>query len=238
MRKFGLIGYPLGHSFSAKYFAEKFRAEGISDCRYDNYPIDNVSKFPAEIDGFNVTIPYKELIITHLDTLSEEAAQIGAVNCVCNRGGILTGYNTDAYGFETALLELIATSRPKALVLGTGGAAKAVCYVLRKLGIPYIIVSRTATDGRITYDDLSPETIAANRLIINTTPLGTYPKTEAKPDIPYSAIGPRHMLFDLVYNPSETAFLREGRLRGASIKNGYRMLVMQAEKAWEIWNIM
>ena len=243
MKRYGLIGYPLGHSFSQRYFTEKFEREGIAGCTYENFPIESIDRLDEVLErhpdlcGFNVTIPYKERIIPRLRSMAEEARKIGAVNCVRVTPEGLVGHNTDTYGFRTSLLKLLDGARPeRALVLGTGGASKAVKYVLEQLGIPFDVVSRKASAGDFTYDELTSETVRTRRLIVNATPLGTFPKTDECPDIPYEAIGETHFLFDLVYNPPLTEFLRRGRQQGAAIANGYDMLVGQAEKAWSIWN--
>ncbi len=243
MKRYGLIGYPLGHSFSQRYFTEKFEREGITECVYENFAIESVDRLDEVLErhpdlcGFNVTIPYKERIVPRLRSMAEEAEKIGAVNCVRVTPEGLFGYNTDAHGFRTSLLKLLGGARPRrALVLGTGGASKAVKYVLAELGIPFGVVSRTAAAGDYTYENLSLETVRTHRLIVNATPLGTFPNTDACPEIPYEAIGKEHFLFDLVYNPPLTEFLRRGQMQGASVVNGYDMLVGQAEKAWSIWN--
>lgn len=243
MKRYGLIGYPLGHSFSQRYFTEKFEREGIAGCTYENFPIESIDRLDEVLErhpdlcGFNVTIPYKERIIPRLRSMAEEARKIGAVNCVRVTPEGLVGHNTDAYGFRTSLLKLLDGAHPeRALVLGTGGASKAVKYVLEQLDIPFDVVSRKASAGNFTYDELTSETVRTRRLIVNATPLGTFPKTDECPDIPYEAIGETHFLFDLVYNPPLTEFLRRGRQQGAAIANGYDMLVGQAEKAWSIWN--
>ena len=241
MQLYGLIGYPLGHSFSERFFAEKFETEHIDDVSYHNFPIPSITDLPAvlaahpELCGFNVTIPYKEQIIPYLQELDSEASAIGAVNCVSIRDGHLTGHNTDAYGFRRSLLKMLGAARPSALVLGTGGASKAVCHVLTQLGIPYQMVSRTASQDKITYDALTEQMVASHHLIVNTTPLGTFPNVDTSPSIPYDALTPAHYLFDLVYNPALTAFLRQGQQRGAAVQNGYEMLVGQAIRSWEIW---
>lgn len=247
MKRYGLIGYPLGHSFSQGFFTEKFRTEGLDGCGYSNYPLASIAELPdliasqAELEGLNVTIPYKQAVIPYLDELDPRANEIGAVNCIrILRNGkevVLKGYNTDMPGFEASLLDLIGERRPDALVLGTGGASKAVACALRRLNIRFHLVSRSG-DGKemLSYAGLTPEWIGKSPLIINTTPLGTFPHTESLPDIPYEAVGREHFLHDLVYNPAETAFLRQGRMRGATVKNGYAMLVGQAERSWEIWN--
>ncbi len=243
MRQYGLIGFPLGHSFSQRYFAEKFQKEGIENCSYMNFPIEKIEKIEevlhehSDLQGFNVTIPYKQAIIPYLSKLSREAETIGAVNCVRRTPEGLIGYNTDAYGFHRSLNTLLNGVHPgRALVLGTGGASRAIKFVLSEMNIPFDTVSRRLQGADYTYKILTDEIIQAHRLIINCTPLGTFPKTDEYPDLPYEAIGPSHFLFDLVYNPPLTEFLRRGEQRGASIQNGYEMLVGQAELAWEIWN--
>ncbi len=246
MRLFGLIGYPLGHSFSAGYFAEKFRKEGITDSRYENFPIPEVSmldtilKENPDLTGLNVTIPYKEAVIPFLHEMDPGAHRIGAVNTikVRNRKGVVTleGFNTDIYGFSHALRPHLHEGVRSALILGTGGASKAVIKGLEDLNIKAVIVSRDPEKTGLSYADLSPEMIRANLLIVNTTPLGTYPDIHSCPDIPYHLLGKDHILFDLVYNPAETLFMKRGKDRGSTAINGYEMLVLQAEKAWEIWN--
>ena len=245
MIKLGLIGYPLGHSFSKNFYEAKFEKENIINIDYDLYPIENISEFKKlftqdeSFKGFNVTIPHKQAVIPFLDELSPEAQQMKAVNCITiareNGKTILKGYNTDAYGFQKSLEPLLASHHKKALVLGNGGAAKAVFYSLEKLGIPYKIVSRNKSTGDFTYDELTPEVIAEHHLIINCSPVGTFPQIDACPNIPYEAITTQHLLYDLIYNPEETLFLQKGKERGASIKNGYEMLLLQAEQNWKIW---
>lgn len=245
MIKLGLIGFPLGHSFSKKYYLEKFEKENIENIDYDLYPIENIADFPKLYQedecfkGFNVTIPHKQAVMTFLDELSEEAEAINAVNCITierkNGTTILKGYNTDAFGFQNSLEPLLRPHHTKALVFGNGGAAKAVCYVLNKLDISYKIVSRSLNNGDITYDMLDEQLIKEHTLLINCSPLGTFPKIEECPAIPYEFVTDKHLLYDLIYNPEETTFLRKGKERGASTKNGYEMLVLQAEKNWEIW---
>ncbi|WP_298061293.1 shikimate dehydrogenase [uncultured Rikenella sp.] len=250
MKRYGLVGFPLGHSFSAGYFADKFAASGLTgECSYENFPVEGIEDLktvlPAGVCGFNVTIPHKRHILPLLAEIDPEAEAVGAVNCVkVLPDGSFKGYNTDVYGFEVSLRGMLRTfpgplSTLKALVLGTGGAAQAVHYVLGKLGIPYVEVSRTGSDGaagRMVYAELTPEMMDAHRLIVNTTPLGMHPNVGAKPALLYEGVGAGHYLFDLIYNPAETAFLREGRLRGAWVKCGLEMLVLQAERSWEIWN--
>lgn len=239
---YGLIGKHIGGSFSREFFAGKFAAEGV-DAEYRNFELDHIgelTRMRAEnpgLRGFNVTSPYKERVIAYLDAVDPSAARIGAVNCVrVGTDGRLTGYNTDAPGFRDSLLTFIGTLRPRALVLGTGGAASAVVHALGEIGIEYSTVSRTAGKGPLTYNDLSPDIIRHHLLIINATPLGMGPLTDLAPAIPYEALGGEHMLFDLIYNPPETLFLARGRERGARTCNGYDMLVNQAEASWEIWN--
>ncbi len=246
MKKYGLTGYPLSHSFSKRFFTDKFAAENIA-ATYDNYEISSIDQFREivinnpELMGLNVTIPYKEQVIPLLDDVNESAQEIGAVNTVkITRTGqkiTLTGYNTDAYGFEKSLTPLLKPHHRKALILGTGGASKAVKYVLTKLNINYISASiEELRVNEIRYTDINSAIMAERLLIINATPLGTYPKIDTFPPIPYDNITEKHLLFDLVYNPEETVFMQKGRTYGAVVKNGYEMLVGQALRAWEIWN--
>jgi len=244
MRQFGLIGRTLGHSFSAKYFTEKFEREGFGDCSYGLFELPEIAcveDFMAStphLVGFNVTIPYKQRIIPYLDSLSNEARNIGAVNCVkIMPDGKRVGYNTDTDGIRISLDKLLAGAAvDAALVLGTGGAAQAVQYVLAERDIPFTIVSRDRAKGNLSYDDLSCEVMAAHHLVINTTPVGMYPHVEESPDIPYDAITGRHHMFDLVYNPPLTRFLECGARRGAHTLSGLDMLYAQAEAAWAVWN--
>jgi shikimate dehydrogenase len=247
MKLFGLIGYPLSHSFSKTYFAAKFEKENIHDCKYENFPIDSIDKFPElikenrNICGLNVTIPYKEQIIKFLDELDEPVKNIGAVNTIKfinkNNNILLKGYNTDVYGFENSLRPLLTENHKNALILGTGGASKAIKYVLKKLNIGFISASiEELKENEIRYEDITPELIKNTMLIINATPLGTFPNIDTYPKIPYEYIDKHHLLFDLVYNPEISMFLKKGLDRGAVIKNGLEMLHLQAEKAWEIWN--
>ncbi|TAK41829.1 MAG: shikimate dehydrogenase [Saprospiraceae bacterium] len=242
-RLFGLIGYPLYHSFSKKYFSEKFRNEGLLNCRFELFPLPDIAALPQllaehpDLCGLNVTIPHKQNVIPFLQELEPEASTVGAINCIRIYGGKLTGYNTDIFGFELSLLHFLKGVRPaQSLILGTGGAARAVAYVLKKLNLPYRLVSRRPAPGVLTYEDLTPACIAKSRLIINTTPIGTFPKTEECPPLPYDQLGENHLLFDLVYNPQKTLFLARGETQGARIRNGLEMFSLQAEKAWEIWN--
>lgn len=240
---FGLIGYPLSHSFSKKYFSEKFKNENINDCRYELFPIEQIEQLPslintqANLKGLNVTIPYKELVIPFLDELDEGAAKVGAVNTIKFQDGQLKGYNTDVFGFKSSLLSFIGnTKTPNTLVLGTGGAAKAVAYVVEQLGCSFRYVSRKADKGHLTYQDLFDQQLLKKyQLIINTTPLGMSPYVNNCPNIPYEQLNQQHFLFDLVYNPTESLFLKKGKAQGSAIMNGMDMLIGQAEKSWEIW---
>lgn len=245
MRKFGLIGYPLGHSFSATFFNSKFEKEGI-DAIYRNFPLEKISEFPSLLEqesdliGLNVTVPYKQEIIGYLDELSPTAAHIQAVNTVSivRKGTtrFLKGDNTDVTGFRSSLEKHLKAHHKNALILGTGGSSKAIRHVLGQLDITFIQVSRTAGKGRITYGDVDEVLVGNTGLIINTTPLGMYPNVDAFPPIPYEALGPSHLLFDLVYNPETTAFLAKGKAFGAICVNGYEMLINQAMASWQIWN--
>ena len=237
MRHYGIIGYPLEHSFSAKYFNEKFTTQGI-DAEYSLYPIEmgnlksKIKDYLDSLDGFNVTLPYKEAVIPYLDRLDETAQEIGAVNVVYKR----VGYNTDCLGFMESIRPLLREYDKKALVLGTGGASKAACYGLRKLGITPTLVSRTPKQGMLGYNELTAEIMKEHTVIVNSTPLGMYPNVNTCPDIPYELISARHLLFDCVYNPDQTLFLSKGKAQGATVKNGIEMLTGQAKVAWEIWN--
>lgn len=241
---YGLIGYPLGHSYSAEFFNNKFEKEHIDEC-YRLFPIpsvEDVDRILAEnpsLEGFNVTIPYKEQIMPRLDSLSEEAREIGAVNVVkILREGDrirLEGHNSDAAGFRESIKPLLRNDMKAALVLGTGGASKAVAYVLRGFGMEVTKVSRHKSSGTLSYDDLTAETMSRNLVIVNTTPLGMWPETDRRPDIPYGLLTPRHLCFDLIYNPEVTTFMRLAAEHGATTKNGLEMLKLQALAAWEIW---
>jgi shikimate dehydrogenase len=240
--RYGLIGYPLSHSFSGTYFAAKFEKEKITNCRYDLFPIKSIGELPEllsttpELAGLNVTIPYKEQVLPFLHHRSEAVAEIGACNCIRIQNGKLEGHNTDVIGFEAILQPLLKAHHQHALILGTGGAAKAVAWVLKKKAIDFRYVSRT-TDGQhqLSYADCTPSFLSSQFLIINTTPLGMYPETEVAPKLPYEAIGKNHLLIDLIYNPARTLFLRKGEERGATVENGLRMLEIQAEESWRIW---
>lgn len=242
--KFGLIGKDISYSFSQNYFSEKFRVLGLEHCKYFNFDIPEIEEFPFllyhkehEFKGLNVTIPYKESVMKYLDEIDADAQKIGAVNTIkITEKNKLIGYNTDVYGFERAIKPLLQSHHKKALILGTGGASKAVSYALQKLDIEHKFVSRKVDQNKFLYAMLNEQIMQAYLIIINCTPVGTYPDIDAAPKIPYKFITSRHLLFDLIYNPEETKFLKEGRLRNAQVKNGYEMLQLQAEKSWEIWN--
>ncbi len=238
---YGLIGRNIEYSFSRNYFNNRFQKEQLSTHQYVNFDIDEITQCEKIFDtpylkGCNVTVPYKQQIIPYLDELDEGAKQIGAVNCIHLKNEQKIGYNTDVYGFQKSLEKLLLKSDKKALILGTGGASLAVGYCLNKMGIEYQKVSRTAKTNLLTYDELSDQLIEETDLIINCTPLGTSPNISLKPPIPYQAISKKHYLYDLVYNPEISAFLNEGKTRGSRIKNGYEMLILQAERSWQIWN--
>ena len=241
MRQFGLIGRNISYSFSKSYFADKFINENIVDAVYNVFDLNEIAEvenvFATEgLVGFNVTIPYKQDIIPFLDELSPEAKAIGAVNTVLIKDGKRIGHNTDCYGFHHSILPLLENHHKKALVLGNGGAAKAVYYILDLLKIEYKIVSRTKTENQLSYHELDESVMNDFQLIINCSPVGTFPNTENAPLLPYQFINEKHLLYDLIYNPPMTKFLENGQKNGAKIKNGHQMLVLQAEKAWEIWN--
>ena len=241
MRKFGLIGFPLTHSFSRNYFTELFSAEGI-DAIYENFPLAKIDELVALckdplLEGLNVTIPYKEAVLAYLDDVSEAVKEIGACNCIRIQNGRKIGYNTDVIGFEKTLDVKLKPSHKKALVLGSGGAAKAVCYVLKKKKIPYLQVSRNNDSGKIPYASIDADIMYAHTLIINTTPLGMYPNVDECPDIPYDLITSEHYLYDLIYNPSKTTFLKKGEEKGAVVENGAKMLVIQANESRKIWMV-
>lgn len=244
MRKFGLIGFPLGHSFSKKYFTEKFALERRSDCQFDLYEFPQVAEFTSlidqekELEGLSVTIPYKQQIIPFLDALDPACDRIGAVNCIRIRNGKLVGFNTDYLGFKQSLQSWLGNTIPSALVLGTGGASKAVQQALLDLGVTYLLVSRTKQAGQLTYLDLSEnkEWLQSHPLLINTTPLGTFPQVEGMPELPLEQLNESHFVYDLVYNPPVTRLMTECLTRGGKAKNGQDMLELQAEAAWSIWN--
>jgi len=260
MKQYGLIGFPLSHSFSKRFFTEKFKTEGIKDSQYDLFPIEHIDELPALLEshpdlcGLNVTVPHKINVLKYLDWVEHDARTAGAVNCIritaespvtaafSGEVGIkghdfkLEGFNTDIYGFEHSLKPLLKSQHDEALVLGDGGAAKAVKCVLDNLGINYKMVTRKSAPGHILFSDLKPHHIRDHKLIINTTPIGMSPNVDECPPIRYEAITDEHLLYDLIYNPEETLFLKKGAEMGAVTKNGYEMLVLQAERSWEIWN--
>jgi shikimate dehydrogenase len=247
MKIYGLIGYPLGHSFSAGYFAAKFEKEKIKNCIYKNFSIDNISKLPGiitetpDLNGLNVTIPYKEQVIKYLDEIDPEANEVGAINTlkILRTGKVykLKGYNSDVYGFQKSLQPLLKKYHKKALILGSGGASKAIKFVLGKLGIEYISASiEELKENEIRYEVIDKKMIEERLLIIHATPLGTFPNVDSCPPIPYEFLTPKHILFDLVYNPEETLYLKKGKEKGAKTINGLRMLHLQAERSWKIWN--
>jgi shikimate dehydrogenase len=258
MTKFGLIGYPLTHSFSKDYFTKKFEKEGLTDCVYELFPLPNLSDLPEliaaepELCGLNVTIPHKIGVMYYLNKVDPAAKEIDAVNCIkiVNRKPVesffsgdltslkvrLEGYNTDAYAFEKSLQPLLKKYHKKALILGNGGAARAVSYVLRKFNISHKFVARRTAKNHILYKDLNKNVISDHLLIINSTPVGMSPHIDGLPAIPYEFLTPKHLLYDLIYNPVETVFLSKGKSHGAIVKNGLEMLHLQAERAWDIWN--
>ncbi len=239
---FGLVGRNISYSFSRGYFKKKFNELDLTNHVYENFDLPEISKFPSiftsvkNIRGLNVTIPYKEEIIPFMDEIDESAQIIGAVNTIKIEENGLKGFNTDAYGFQKSLEPYLKMHHKKALILGTGGASKAIAFVLDQLGIEFSFVSRSGRKDGFTYEALNDELIKEHTLIINCSPVGTFPNIEEKPALPYHEIGPQHLLFDLIYNPTETAFLKEGQAKGATTCNGLNMLELQAEKAWEIWN--
>jgi shikimate dehydrogenase len=246
MRKFGLIGYPLGHSFSKKYFTDKFHNENITDCYYENYPLQNLNEFnklisdEPDLYGLNVTIPYKSEILRYLYKTEPEASEVGAVNVLKikrERGEIrLFGYNSDVTGIRDSLAPYLDGLVRRAIVLGTGGSSRAVCHVLNKAGLSVTQISRTRKAGNLCYEDITRELIDMAGLIVNTTPLGMYPDIDSKPPIDYNILNSKQILFDLVYNPELTSFLKEGQSKGCTIIRGLKMLHSQAERSWEIWN--
>lgn len=245
MKKLGLLGKDISYSFSRSYFKEKFKNEGISDISYENFDIENIDLFPSLINntknlkGLNVTIPYKEKVIPYLDKLNKKAKAIGAVNTIrITKKGKLIGYNTDCYGFKNSIKPFLKAHHKKALILGTGGASKAIAFSLTEMGISYEYVSRKLSKNiAFSYDTLCEEDVKNHQIIINSTPLGTFPNIEDCPNIPFEAINEKHILFDLIYNPEETTFLKRGKKNGATIINGLNMLKLQAEKAWSIWDL-
>ena len=245
MNKLGLLGKNISYSFSKSYFKKKFEDEDINDTSYENFDIEDIDLFPSIIKntkglkGLNVTIPYKEQVIPYLDKINKKAKAIGAVNTIrITKKGKLVGYNTDCYGFKNTLKPFIKSHHKKALILGTGGASKAIAYSLKEMGISYQYVSRNLKKGiDFSYETLRENDIKNSQIIINCTPLGTFPNIDDCPSIPYNAINSTHILFDLIYNPEETTFLKQGKQNQAIIINGANMLKLQAEKAWSIWNL-
>jgi shikimate dehydrogenase len=245
MKKLGLLGKNISYSFSRSYFKEKFKKEGITDITYENFDIENIDLFPSlikntsKLKGLNVTIPYKEKVIPYLDKLNKKAKAIGAVNTIrITKKGKLIGYNTDYYGFKNSIKPFLKAHHKKALILGTGGASKAIAFSLTEMGISYEYVSRKLSKkATLSYDTLTEEDIKNHQIIINCTPLGTFPNIEDCPNIPFNTINDSHILFDLIYNPEETTFLKRGKKNGATIINGLNMLKLQAEKAWSIWSL-
>lgn len=241
MDRYGIIGFPLGHSFSRAFFTEKFQKEHI-DAEYVNFEIPSAHLLPEivrsnpHLRGLNVTLPYKEAVIPMLDSMSDEAREIGAVNVIQVREGRLKGFNSDIIGFMGSLRPLLKPWHLHALVLGTGGASRAIRVGLERLGLDWTYVSRTAAEGRLTYAALTPEVMEHFQVIVNCSPVGMFPKVDACPDIPYHLLSSRHLLYDLVYNPEETLFLKRGAQQGATIKNGLEMLHLQALASWEFWN--
>ncbi|MBQ6653095.1 MAG: shikimate dehydrogenase [Prevotella sp.] len=245
MDKYGLIGYPLGHSFSIGFFNEKFSNEGINAC-YQNFEIPDIRELPEvlasnpDLKGLNVTIPYKEKVISYLNELSSEAKAIGAVNVIrISRKGrklILKGYNSDTVGFSQSISPMLENHHRGALILGTGGASKAIDYSLKKLGLETLLVSRTPREGIIGYDDVTSELIKTFNVIVNCTPLGMYPNVDEAPDLPYEAMDNHTLLYDLIYNPDQTTFMKRGQEHGAIVKNGLEMLLLQAFASWDMWH--
>ena len=244
MRLFGIIGYPLTHTSSPAYFLEKFKQEGIAGCDYRAFPLQNINEFPAllkqfpELEGLNVTIPYKEAVLQYVHHRSAVVEACGATNCLKIQNGIITAFNTDAAGFEQSLVPLLQQGHTHALILGTGGAAKAVAWVLHQRGIQYLFVSRQTAfqnESTINYSALTSEIINKHKLIINASPAGMFPDADRFPELNYQWLTPQHLLYDLVYKPEKTLFLQKGAEYGAVIKNGYEMLQLQAEAGWGIW---
>ncbi|MBZ9730307.1 shikimate dehydrogenase [Salegentibacter sp. JZCK2] len=241
MKNFGLIGKNISYSFSRKYFTEKFEKENI-EAKYYNFDLNNIKQFrdvikeTPNLSGLNVTIPYKQEIIAFLDDLAPEAKEIGAVNTIKVNGNQLIGYNTDYIGFSESFKPFLKSHHKKALILGTGGASKAVAYALKKLGIEYQFVSRSSGEGKLSYNDLSKEVMEEYSIIINTTPVGTFPEVEENPQLPFQHLNEKHLVYDLIYNPETTQLMARAKKQGATVTNGLKMLQLQAESAWKIWN--
>ena len=242
MRLYGLIGYPLTHSFSQQYFTEKFEKEHLDDCVFKNFPINSISELPAlleanSLNGLCVTIPYKEQVLEYATTLSDEVQQIGAANSIKISGHTLVAYNTDTLGFEKSFTKYLKPHHKKALVLGTGGASKAIQFVLKKLNIDFLVVSRNEAlkSNLINYDMLTESIMRQYTVVINCTPVGMWPHDDECVDIPYNSITPSHYIFDVIYKPSKTTFLKKAEEQGATIQNGYDMLIIQAEESWKLW---
>ena len=239
--RFGLLGKNISYSFSKGYFAKKFSDLELDDHSYENFDLATIDEFRGVIEtnpnlkGLNVTIPYKETVMPYLDELEEQAEKIGAVNTIQFTKNGLKGHNTDAYGFQNAIAPYLKKYHEKALILGTGGASKAVAFVLGELGISHTFVSRNPHENQLGYQDLNKSLMQEFNVLVNCTPLGTHPNIDQKPDIPYSFLSEEHLLFDLIYNPEKTAFLKTGEMQGAAVSNGLRMLELQADRAWEIW---
>ena len=244
MKLFGLIGFPLGHSFSKKYFDKKFNDEKFTDCSFELFPLKEINEFQklvkenANLKGLAVTIPYKQSVLPFINYVTVAATEIGAVNCIKFTDGNTTGHNTDVVGFEKSLVPLLQPHHTKALVLGTGGSSKAVQYVLKQLKIDYLLVSRNVSNNLnfITYIDINKKIMEEYSIIINCTPVGMTPKEDDMPAVPYHFISANHLLYDLIYTPEKTQFLKQGESKGCTIKNGFEMLVIQAEENWKIWN--
>jgi shikimate dehydrogenase len=243
MRRYGLVGKQLTHSFSKSFFEEKFSRLGLTDCSYENFPLHDIGEFHALIkkvspSGLNVTIPYKESVIEHVDELEDTAREIGAVNCIKCSAGKLHGYNTDSYGFAQSIKPFLDHHHERALILGTGGSAKAVMYALQKTGVEVFFVTSSSKKSSNTffYNELNEAVMRAFKLIVNCTPVGMFPNINESPQIPYQYMGSEHLAYDLVYNPTETLFLSKAAKYGAVTMNGLSMLQLQAEKSWEIWN--
>lgn len=242
MNRFGLIGYPLGHSFSQQYFNNKFKTENLKDCFFELFSIENIASFPEllstynDLKGLAVTIPHKQTIINFLTSIDEAASEIGAVNCIKISSKKIIGFNTDVIGFEKSIKTILKPHHKKALILGTGGGSKAVQFVFKKLGIEFLLVSRTKNNQHIQYQEINEMICAEYHIVVNATPVGMAPQIDICPDIPFQFLNEKHLLFDLIYNPAETMFLIKGREAGAQTKNGHEMLITQAEANWKIWN--